>query len=202
MVAEMVKNARAILCAKGLPDAPKLWWRKGSDNWQGTPLSFEECGKASNLDHYILKTLGLPHDSPEGIAAQIIMGAHRLETWEGGARDKQAFLLGQLAALYKVYGLESATNTKNSKENRRHRWAELLAAKLVENNPPTAKFPALWEKIPEDENERYDGFEVYRKDKSLCASSGTKNEEITKETFRTEYIAKSRKKATQQNLKK
>lgn len=197
MLAEMVANSRAILRDMDLPDTPMLWWRKGSDDWKKTPLSFEKCGKFSSIDHYILKTLSRSHDSPEGIAAQIITCAHRVATWEGDSRDKEIFKLGWLCTLYKVYGLESATNTRNSKAGRRRTWAESCADNLVKNNPGL-KFPALWEKIPEDYGERFDGFEVVRGEKDgkdgLCANSRANGDDfITKETFRTEYISPAKK---------
>lgn len=119
MLAGMVDGSRAILRDKGLPDVPRLWWRKGSDDWQAEPLTFEECGRASNLDHHILETLEKPHDSPEGIAAQIIMCAHRLATWEGDSRDKEVFKMGRLYTVLGAYGEMGKfgrNGVKNNKE--------------------------------------------------------------------------------------
>lgn len=135
MLAGMVDGSRAILRDKGLPDVPRLWWRKGSDDWQAEPLTFEECGRASNLDHHILKTLKKPHDSPEGIAAQIIMCAHRLATWEGDSRDKEIFNLGYLYTTLRVYGemakFGSAGAKRNKEEGAANQQAVLDAARSI-----------------------------------------------------------------------
>jgi hypothetical protein len=74
-------------------------------------------------------------------------------------------------------------------KDKRSIWAVALAEELVRENPDL-KFTQLWELIPEDEGNTYEGYEVYREGELLMACNATHNANpLKKDTFRTRYTS-------------
>lgn len=87
-----------------------------------------------------------------------------------------------------------AVNQKPSSgkgESRKKKWAVELAEHLTSSNPPKTPIPKLLAQIPEgeDEENRYDGYEVYREDGWLKAVNGENEDKLREDSFRTGYLS-------------
>lgn len=100
-------GARGVLENRGLPSEATVEYRvyrKAAGLWPAWIPTLGWC----NLDREIARC-GFARDSLEDFAARIIVTHDRWNRSTGEARDQAAYDLGQLRAMIRVYGAESAT---------------------------------------------------------------------------------------------
>lgn len=109
--------AENILTDQGLPTEPKTSWT-GIDGreWHGY------------LDKYVSELY--PKDSPEDLAARIIVTCHRLSNATGDKVTELAYQVGQLAAYARVYQMIDRDSAKGGNRSKRKPWGDALAKKL------------------------------------------------------------------------
>lgn len=155
-------NARAVLEARGLPSSATIVERHYGRPDPGWPR-WSLLRTIRQLDRHI-EARGFKRDSVEDFAARIVVVHdwwHRAEP--GEFRDQKTFELGQLAALVKAYGVESADGSLggavaddgfNAALARRH--AELVAGgmksmdayrRLARESDPTLSVDAIKKRV-------------------------------------------------------
>ena len=103
-LARLVANAKALLESRGLPSSYLVKETTFKPDPDGHLM---ELCSGRTLDREIAGR-GFKRDSQEDFAARIIVAAGRLGGSSGEDRDAQAFELGRLYAMVRVYGVESA----------------------------------------------------------------------------------------------
>lgn len=207
---------------KDYPPRGSAFYITDNGEWKLVPPEYKELGYAGILEklalpqgitiHYIMSETSplIEPASPEYFAYRALRNAEfSLSEWEkenyekamGYAMDavldetQRVFALRyepRLAARIAIEkGPKGASKTKQ--------WANELAKKLrIDYDKEQTTFENLWKSIPEDEGNRYAGFEVVRVQgkngkEELKAYRGDKEQSMPKSTFRTNYFSKSKK---------
>jgi hypothetical protein len=222
---DVLRAVEAVAMYNSLnPDAqlptPRLGKKRKSDiavSWEMEKPPNERLSRIMDLGSYIrgvgdgsIKVVGIgkktiekcQRDYPIDLAARIIMAVNRLKNPVSEAdKIEQAFNLGEMHALVKVYGIESTGAGRAGKAPKKKDWATELASQLLEK---TENFGKAWKLISDDRGHT-DAPTVVRtvkegKESVEHLEGAPPYQSLTKDSFRTEYFQPAKK--ILKNLKK
>lgn len=123
----LASRAASFLREQGLPDASRIYrTRSEPDKWQADQPPLEEFKAFYLIDNYVCKKMGYEHDSPEGIAAQILVHHSRLWSSTVDETAEAAFKLGELWRLAIVYGITTPGQRKKAQLPRKPELASVI----------------------------------------------------------------------------
>ncbi len=132
-VDDAVASARAFLADRGVPGCAQLYLSRQTGEYQCEKLDARDRGGFCTLDGHVIKHLGFKRDSFEHLAALVVVAADSMQKRDGEHALEAAFELGTLEILSRVYAAQSRHGRNITPKNKRRKWADALAERLVED---------------------------------------------------------------------
>lgn len=195
LVDDLTDNAVVILKKAGLPMTPVVWKLKGGGWAQTQPTDrADTVGWQSLTKHLEEKKYEI--DSLEYLAAKMVVCGSLAKEFEGQHALLKAYELGMIAQLFRTYLIESVDGQKSKGKSKKD-WAIGFASHLLDLHGDKS-FEFIWKLIPTelDDEDPLDIYRIEENGKSVLIGldefSG-RTERIAKETFRTSYYQKEKR---------
>jgi hypothetical protein len=189
-------EAADFLRQRGLPGTPNVLTLKEGDKWSDDAIEYD-CevymtsvragwppGSVEMVDHYLVEYKGFDPDSPEALAARVLIWTQAFE-WRGPlSKDAvvAAYRLGELSALKRVYSIDRDRAEKPKPRQQPDKW-RAFAQSLIREDPGRSA-EHYWQALDDDVKRDLGSALVYRDGEALVWSENGKDSSIRLRTFR------------------
>jgi hypothetical protein len=188
-------EAADFLRERGLPGTPNVLTLKEGDEWSDDAIEYD-CevymasvragwppGSVETVDHYLIEYKGFDPDSPEALAARVLIWTQAFECRGPLTKDAvvAAYRLGELSALERAYSIDRDRAQKPKPRQQAEKWREF--ARMLIRQDPGRSPEHYWESLT-DETREFGSADIYRDGETLVWSEGGKVTPIQYRTFR------------------
>lgn len=187
--------AAEFLRQRGLPGTANVLFLREGDGWSDDAIEFDPetymasvkagwpYGSVEMVDHYLTEYKKTDPDSPEGLAARILVWHFALETHGPLTKDAvmAAFRLGELMALDRVYSIDRQHAQKPKPKRQAEKWRAFARSLIREDPGQSAEH--YWASLLDQVHE-HGSAEIYRDGEALVWAEDGKESPIRLRTFR------------------